>query len=125
MSQIQLLSILKKELLAFVDELIELYPSEKDFLVIKFFLENQVPMVDVMNFLIEKILPIEHCIHSRDDKFFLENQVLFEQLRDKSTKVNYFKNMWTSDTVDNDDREMIWTWFEHFASIAKKYKHAS
>lgn len=117
------LSILKKELIFFMDELIEMYPGETDFLVIRFFMDNQVPVLDMMNYIIDKILPLEHYIVKRDSKFFLENQVLFEGLQGNEGKVNYFKEMWASETLQEEDREMMWTWFEHFVSIAKKYKH--
>jgi len=121
MSSIQLLSILKSKLLVFMDELIAVLPEEKDFLVMRFFIKDQVPVFDIMEYICEKLLPLEHFVINRDDRFFLDNQVLFEGLKDNKSKANYFKNVWrSSDDVEN--KEMIWKWFEFFINLGKKFQ---
>lgn len=118
---VQLLQVLKTQLLLFFDELISIMPSEKDFIVIRFFIKDQVPIADVMQYIIEKLVPLEDYILKRDDRFFLEHQVLFEDLRDHDSKVNYFKNMWENST-DEDNKEAIWNWFKYFIDLGKRYQ---
>ena len=120
-STIQLLQILKKELLTFFDELIAILPEEKDFLVMRFFIKDQVPIVDVMEYIVEQLVPLEHYVLSKDDRFFLEHQVLFEGLKEQKSKVNYFKNMWENHNIE-DNKETFWKWFRHFINLGKKYK---
>ena len=118
---IQILQLLKKELLTFLDELISLLPQEKDFIVMRFFIKDQIPIVDVMNYIIRELVPLEQYVLDKNDKFFLENQVLFEPLKDEKSKVNYFKEIWENHDVD-DNKDTIWNWFRHFINLGKKYQ---
>jgi hypothetical protein len=122
MSAVQLLQILKSQLLVFFDELIALHPKEKDFLVMRFFIKDQVPIIAVMDYIIQKLVPLESYIVARDERFFLEHQVLFEDLKDKTStnKVNYFKQLWL-ETTDDENKAVFWNWFECFVNIAKRY----
>ena len=58
-------------------------------------------------------------IINKDEGFFLENNILFEQVDSK--KVNRFKCLWRSETLEDDDREMLWKWFYSFVYLAEKY----
>lgn len=120
MASVQLLQVLKTQLLLFFDELIALLPREKDFLVMRFFIKDQVPIADVMEYIIHKLVPLEPYIVARDERFFLEHQVLFEDLKESNTKVNYFKEMWTQ--TDEENKEVFWNWFQYFVNIGKKYR---
>jgi len=118
---VQLLRVLKTQLLLFFDELISIMPNEKDFIVIRFFIKDQVPIADVMQYIIEKLVPLEDFVARKDDRFFLEHQVLFEDLRDHDSKVNYFKSLWEKST-DEDNKEAIWNWFKYFIDLGKRYQ---
>ena len=120
MSSVQLLQVLKTQLLLFFDELIALHPREKDFLVMRFFIKDQVPIADVMEYIVHKLVPLEPYIVSRDERFFLEHQVLFEDLKEINTKVNYFKEMWSQ--ADDENKHVFWNWFQYFVNIGKKYR---
>jgi hypothetical protein len=120
MSSVQLLQVLKTQLVLFFDELIALHPEEKDFLVMRFFIKDQVPITDVMRYINQKLVPLEPYIQNRDERFFLEHQVLFEELKDHdNSKVNYFKHMWMSS--DDENKQVFWNWFQYFVTLAKKY----
>jgi len=118
---VQLLQVLKTQLLLFFDELISIMPNEKDFIVIRFFIKDQVPIADVMQYIIEKLVPLEDFVARKDVRFFLEHQVLFEDLRDHDSKVNYFKSLWEKST-DEDNKEAIWNWFKYFIDLGKRYQ---
>lgn len=121
MSAVQLLNILKTQLLLFFDELIAILPEEKDFLVIRFFIKDQVPITVVMDYIIRKIVPLEQHILEKNEAFLLQNQILFEDLRQHDSKVNYFKRLWEQSS-DEENKKAIWNWFEYFVSIGKKYQ---
>ena len=49
MSEINILSIFKTNLISFVDELIGQFPREPDLIILRIFLKDQVPIQDVMS----------------------------------------------------------------------------
>lgn len=120
-SKTDILNEFKRQLLHFLDEMIEQFPNEGDFVVMRILLNDQISINDVMNNFILQILPLKTMVKERNDNFFLQNNILFEDL-DKS-KVNHFKKIWRSDSLDNDDKETMWQWFDMFIKIAEKYQN--
>jgi len=123
MAEIQLLTQLKKQLVTFLDELIESFPDEPDFVIFRIFVNDRLPIVDIMNYIVTEICPLKDMIKNTDEKFFLNYNVLFEKFDENdSTKVNHFKNLWLSKSLDTEDRETMWRWFSSFVSLGLKYK---
>lgn len=120
MSEIQILSEFKNGIISFLDELIEQFPEEGDLVIARIFLKDQIPIVDIMNNFILKLLPLEGQVKERNESFFLDNNLLFENI-DKN-KVNHFKRLWRSERLDRDDRNVIWKWYDSFIFLAKKYQ---
>ena len=116
---IKFLGEFRNNIVSFLDELIEQFPAEGDLVAVRIFLADQVPIVDIMNTFVKRVLPIKEMAKARDEKFFLENDVLFAQAN--TSKVSYFKELWSSSMLDEDDRQTIWRWFDLFISIAEKY----
>jgi hypothetical protein len=123
MDEIQILTQLKKQLVTFLDELIESFPDEPDFVIFRIFVNDRLPIVDIMNYIINELCPLKDMIKNKDEKFFLNYNVLFEKLDDQdTTKINHFKNLWLSNSLDIEDRETLWRWFSSFVSLGLKYK---
>jgi hypothetical protein len=122
-SKIQILSEFKTNLVNFLDELIEQFPEEGDLIVLRIFLNDQVPIADIMSTFVRKLLPLKDMVKKRDQSFFLNNNILFEKLN--KDKVNHFKTLWLSPKLDSDDRDVIWAWYDLFISIAERYTKAS
>jgi len=120
MSRIQILTDFKSSLVNFFDELIEQFPEEGDLVVIRIFLNDQVPIADVMATVVAKLLPLKDLVKKRDESFFINNNVLFDKL-DKN-KVNHFKTLWKSSKLDQEDRDVIWKWYDLFISLSEKYQ---
>ena len=118
-SKIQLLSEFKTKLVAFFDELIEQFPEEGDLIVLRIFLNDQIPIADVMDTFVKKLLPLKEVVKRRDESFFLSNDVLFEKLN--KDKVSHFKKLWTHPKLDQDDKNAIWAWYDFFISLSEKY----
>lgn len=122
MSSIEILNDFKRQLITFLDELIDQFPSEGDLIVARVFLKDQIPITEVMSYFIRDILPLKEYITSKNEAFFVSNNVLFGVL-DKN-KVNHFKRLWKSDRLDSDDKNVIWAWFNIFVTLAERYQRA-
>ena len=122
MSKIQIFIEFKTALVEFFDELIEQFPDEGDLVMVRIFINDQVPIADVMSVFITRLLPLKDIVVKRDVNFFLGPGAssLFEKI-DKG-KVNYFKILWQSDRLDESDRAQIWKWYDYFIAIAEKYQ---
>ena len=120
MSEIKILKEFKNSLITFIDELIPQFPEEGDLVIIRIFLKDQVPIADVMNHIIHMILPLKQLVVSKDESFFLDNNVLFTALN--SGKVNHFKKLWRSGRLDNEDKNVVWKWMTSFIYLAEKYQ---
>ena len=118
----EILSQFKTQIIKFLDEMVEQFPNEGDFVVMRILIKDQYSINDVMNNFIQQVLPLKQMVKDRNDKFFLENNILFEDL--DSTKVNHFKTVWRSDFLDDDDRQAMWLWFDLFIKLAEKYQRS-
>lgn len=122
MSTIKLLTLFKTQILAFCDELIEQFPEEGDFVILKIFIDGRVPIktaIESFNNNINKDNnKLRGMIQSRNDNFFMkENPFTFMT----SDKISRLSKIWNADNMDDDDREVIWKWIDSFVTIGDKY----
>mgnify|MGYP006273951301 CR=1 FL=1 len=123
MSELVLLTKLKTNLVNFLDELIESFPSEPDFVIFRIFVKDRIPMTDVMDYIVKNVCPFYEDVKNRNEKVLLENNILFEKFdQNKATKVSYFQKLWKSPNVDKEDKEVIWKWLQSFIEIGNAYK---
>lgn len=121
-SELELLIQLKTQLVNFLDELIESFPNEPDFVIFRIFVNDRIPIADIMKYITTNLCPLQDMIKSRDEQFFLNHNVLFEKFgENENSKVNHFKRMWTSKDLDKEDKEVIWKWFQSFVYLGNKY----
>jgi hypothetical protein len=117
----------KKQLIRFLDELIEQFPSEGDFVLMRIFVKDQIPTADVIGRFIRDVLPVKDMIDGRDEKFFLDNYLLTLSDQLDHGKMNYLRDIWQSDMLTNEDKQVMWKWADVFIHIAemyfKKYGH--
>lgn len=117
----------KNQLVSFFDELINQFPSEGDFVVIRLFISNQIPIRDVMNnfnYQLNKENKLfKTMIKNRDENFFLDNN-LFNLTVGNQNKVSYFKKLWRSGVLDDDDKAVMWRWVDSFVYLTDKYTKA-
>lgn len=126
MSEIDILSQFKKSIISFLDELIEQFPQEADLVIFRIFIKDRVPITDIMNNFILKLLPLKDIILARNEDFFLNQCTLFDsvQSNEKKDSINHFKKLWRSNTLDDDDKTIIWKWFDSFVFLAERYQKA-
>jgi len=119
--KINLLQEFRKQLVNFLDEIIEHFPMEGDFVLIRMFIKDQVPVADILGRFIRDLLPLQEYVKTRNDKFFMENSILYTGGRIGEEKINHFKNLWKSDQLDENDKEIIWSWMDLFMKLANNY----
>jgi len=118
--KIKILNLLKTDLIKFLDNLIETFPEESDFIVLRF-LVDKYPIENVMKYIVDKLLPLSDLVNSKNERFFLENNILFEEFSEQKDKINYFKNMWENGSLDEEEKDCIWSWFKRFLSRGNEY----
>lgn len=121
-SDLDLLIQLKTQLVSFLDELIDSFPNEPDFVIFRIFVNDKLPIQSIMQYIIENLCPLQDLVKNKDENFFLNHNVLFEKFSEKeSSKVNHFKKLWTSGALDKEDKEVMWKWFKSFIFLGNKY----
>jgi len=111
----------KKSIITFIDELIDTFPSETDFVLLRIYCKDRVTPDAIMNQFIRNVLPHKDVVANRDDSFFLEKNVILTNAT-YAGKVNHFKKLWKSTHLDDDDKNVIWQWFDTFIALAERYQ---
>ena len=122
MSETLILQEFKNNLITFFDELIDQFPTEADLVIIRIFLKDQIPIEEVINIFINTINKdgqrFKKMIKDRNEIFFLESNI-FDSI--SKTKVVHFKKLWRSNSLDDDDKKIIWKWIDSFVYLGEKY----
>jgi len=125
MDKIKLLRKFRDQMVKFFDEIIEQFPTEGDFVIIRIFLKDKIPVEKIMLQFVSNVLPHKEQVKKRDEQFFLSNINLYSDVNKKfgEQKVNYFKKLWTNSNLDKEDKEIIWKWMDLFILLSEKYKN--
>lgn len=115
-----ILHLFKENLVSFLDELIEQF-EETEFITMRILINEQIPIVLIMQKFIEYVIPFSQVIKNRDDSYFLNNDNIFSVL--DPSQVNHFKTIWESDKIDQEDKDVIWDWFDVLLKCAHNYKN--
>jgi len=108
----------KKQLVSFLDELIEQFPSQAEFIIMIIFVKDKIPIKTLINQFISDVLPHENLIKHRDNSLFKVAQLI-----GYPNKPKFFHDFWFSDLLDDADREIIWKWIDVFVILAKNIKN--
>lgn len=115
----------RNHLIQFLDELIEQFPAEANFVIMRIFIKDQVPIADVIGRFIRDILPFREQSKKRDDQFFIDHPFLYMSTNDMNKggkeKIDHFSKLWLSDVLDDNDRQIIWDWVDLFMEYGGKY----
>ena len=83
----------KKHLIKFLDELIEQFPQEGDFVLMRIFIQDQIPITDVIGRFIRDAIPLKQMISERNEAFFLDDYLL-----QFDGRINHFTQLWKSES---------------------------
>ena len=128
MSELEILTEFKTQLITFFDELIAQFPQEGDLIVARLFIANQLIIDIAMNKFIVKLNKNNKegrmMIKDRNEVFFLEHEIFSFANNNNDTNsfnVNIFKKMWLSKSLNDEDRTIIWKWVDTFIYLSDKY----
>jgi hypothetical protein len=121
LGKLEILSLFKTKMLQFIDNLVELFPNESDLVVYRLLFESQIPIEHSLSTFRNRVLEptVKDMITNENEKFFLEDNKVFNGANEQ--KVIKWKQMWTSHTLDSDDKKQIWKWLKFFLGLAEKY----
>ena len=109
MNSLVVLREFKSNLVAFLDELIESFPTEGHFVLCRLFVKDKFPIETIMKHFITDVLPYKQTIIDKDETFFIEQGLpIFKQAGDDV--VNHFKNLWKSSGITEENKDVIWDW---------------
>ncbi len=109
-------SYFHSNLINFIDELIEQFPTETDLVLARIYVKNRIQPITIINTFIQETLPYKDFISKRDEKAILDTKFSI------GTNSNHFKMLWKSSALDDSDRTIIWKWLDTFVYLAEKYQ---
>lgn len=109
----------RDHIIEFLDELIEQFPNEAELIITRIFVKDQINPIDIADSFSESLISHQDIIKRRDERYFIDNDNLFSYF--DSTKVLYFKKIWLSGVLDDDDKDTMWSWIDSFVLLAKRY----
>nr|QBK87208.1 MAG: uncharacterized protein LCMAC201_01100 [Marseillevirus LCMAC201] len=115
----KVLGQLRDQVLNLLDDLLSICPNEPDVLLARLFFENQVNPETLMLGFVKWVYPWKGYIKEHNEMYFEENEHIFGPL--PVDKVQYFKDKIKDGTFDDDDKEIIWQYFEVFISLIEQY----
>ena len=122
-NQNQILSEFKKTVVQFFDELISQFPSASDLVVCRILMNDQVPVRLVMDAFCDKLDEnngeMRTMIREKNEEFFIERDIFEVVSGEVGTRL---KKLWVSSQLCDDDRNVIWDWFNSFVYLADKFK---
>jgi hypothetical protein len=123
-TQLDLLVQLRMQLINFLDELIETFPGENDFLVYRIMIKDRLPITDIMDYVVKYVCPLQEAVRTKNDETILNHNIIFGKLSEKGmAKVARYKKIWQQ--IDQEDKNTIWRWVSSFINIGLKYAEVS
>lgn len=110
---------LKEQVINFLDDLLAICPNESDIIIIRLFFENHIDLKSIMENFIKYVYPWKEFIIERNEEFFEKNEHIFGPL--PGDKVKHFKRKIKDGTFTEEDKEIIWRYFEVFIALMEQY----
>lgn len=110
----------KTQLLLFIDELIQQFPHEGDFVIFKLFIANQMPIQTAMELFRKQLDNNEQRVRKMielrlSDFFFVSDNFPFIS----ASKLEKCEVLWND--LDVTDATIMWTWIDSIVKLADKY----
>jgi hypothetical protein len=113
----------KSQMLKFLDELMIIFPHEPSFIIIRIFVNDKIPVKDVIGRFMLECLPVSRALKERNDKFFIYSDFIYEKYAQDvgEDEINNFKKIWESEVLDDENKDVIWRWLDMFMLISRRY----
>lgn len=110
---------LKTQVLNLIDDLLTICPDEPDVLLVRLFFSNSISPEYLMDSFIHWVYPWKNHILEKNEDFFIKNDHVFGPL--PKDKVKYFKVKIEDGTFDEEDKKVLWDYFEVFIKLIERY----
>jgi hypothetical protein len=114
---------LKQQLAGFLDEVSDILADDKsaraDILIVKLFF-SKIDDQALMNHVVKYVLPHKREIKNRKEKFFIENTDLYKGLPEG--KVKMVSELWMSGKLTDEDKDVLWEFFDCFIELAESHE---
>ena len=121
---ILILSKFKMNVLALVDELIIQFREESDFVVLRLFIDNQMPIIDLISkfkrFIDKNDNQVRNLIKNKNS-FALENDDSLFSFMKKDSQIKKYKSLWLSSEFTEDSKDVVWQYLQVFVKLCDKY----
>lgn len=129
MSDIQVYQTLQTNLVSFLDELIEIFPHEGDFVVFRIMVKDRIPIIDIARYMEYYLLPEKEAVKNALKSAINGNPTPFnERLNEMFGKfagrdgvggyVTNYKQLF--DSLDDENKLAIWKWLHVFIHLLEK-----
>lgn len=116
-STVRLLIEFKRALVMFLDELVETFPTEPDFVTLRILVNDQIPTQMIMDAFLEDLAHVKQQAENRDERFFTEGNPIFVKL----DRVDQFRRVWLQSADHPENHATMWAWFDQFIRFAEKF----
>lgn len=129
-NRLKLMIAFKKQVVKFVDQLISQFPTRGEFIFVRIFVKDQIPLEDGLGRFIQEVYPYRNLILRCDEKIFTNTSIVDNAIlggdqgtdldKDNIKRANAMRDLWKSELTDY-NKKIIWKWFHMFIRIAEKY----
>lgn len=123
MNTSELLVVFKDQLLNFTDELLEIFQNEPKLILLRVYIENNLIVEDAIKRFGKALNgsdDLTTMIQKRNECFFINYDMM--KLKDNDTnQANFMLELWNDKRLDDEDKDVIWTWIDLFVNITKCY----
>lgn len=96
-------------------------PKEQDDIILVEFFFNRLHSEMIGHHVLKKVIPHKAQIVSRSEDFFRKNKFIFSGL--KEDRVEYYeKVLLNPKRVNEEDKKIIWEYFDEIIRLAEEYK---
>jgi hypothetical protein len=115
-----ILNALKEQVLNLLNDLMEIFPEETDIMLTRLFFETQADPQLVMDGFIKWVYPWKEQIINSNEEFFEKSERIFGPI--PADKVIRFKKMWKENLLSDDDKKIVWSYFNVYIKCIERYK---
>jgi len=115
-----ILNALKEQVLNLLNDLMEIFPEETDIMLTRLFFETQADPQLIMDGFIKWVYPWKEQILASNEEFFEKSERIFGPI--PADKVTRFKKMWKDNLLSEDDKKIVWSYFNVYIKCIERYK---
>ena len=112
----------KKQIVKFLDELIDQFPEEADFVILRIFIKDQIGHEYILGNFTRMFYPYKILVKNKDKRSFqILDDMMNNIMRDNSSNLQTFQRIWESSELDDDDKEIMWQWMNMFMKLCENH----